>query len=529
MADSFYDLGSYQVAITSTSENAQLWFNRGLILCYGFNHQEAYECFKFALDADPDCAIAHWGKAYVLGCNYNKPWEAFDPEDAARSVREAFKATQEATKRKEGTLPFERALIDALPSRYQSEGPAGDMAQWVNDFANAMRKAYAQVPESLEVAAIFAEAMMNRTPWQLWDIKSGNAAPGADTTEILRVLETALEMSAHPERGLPAANALRKLVPDAGHLNHMPSHIDVLVGDYEAAIDANTAGIEADTKFLAKRGPHNFYTLYRCHNYHFKIYGAMFAGRYQAAIDTAEQMIETLPEELLRVESPPMADWLESFVSVKQHVLVRFGRWHDIIGQALPSDGTLFCVTTAMIWYAKAVAHGVLGDLAEAKRCAAEFDNAVARVPESRTLFNNKCVDILAVAREMMLGEITYRETEYARAFEHLRSAVALDDALPYDEPWGWMQPARHALGALLLEQGHMEESMVVYETDLGLNGVLPRPCQHPNNIWSLKGYQECLRRSGRAEESEQVAQKIGSLESGCDVAIQFSCYCRKQ
>jgi len=454
--------------------------------------------------------------------------------------------TQKALELREGTSQFERLLIEALPHRYQAAAARDDLEKWNDDFAAAMRKAYAQMPDNPEIAAIFAEAMMNRTPWQLWDINAGTVAEGADTREILDVLDKALaadgmthpgilhmyihamEMSPHPERALPAANALRGLVPDAGHLAHMPSHIDVLVGDYVAAIDANTAGIEADTKFLARRGPLNFYSLYRCHNYHFKIYGAMFAGQYETAITTADQMLATLPEELLRVESPPMADWLESFVSVKQHVMVRFGRWHEIIAQELPADQSLFSVTTAMIWYAKAVAHGVLGNVTEAKACAAGFDAALARVQESRYLFNNRCIDILAVAREMMLGEIAYRERLYPEAFEHLRNAVALDDALPYDEPWGWMQPARHALGALMLEQGHVEESLAVYEADLGLNDSLPRACQHPDNIWSLKGYHECLQKLGRMQEAEAVRARIEKLEKTSDVSIKFSCFCRK-
>ncbi|UNK40596.1 tetratricopeptide repeat protein (plasmid) [Shinella sp. H4-D48] len=546
MTSDYFDLGSYTVTVTTSSADAELWFNRGLMLCYAFNHQEAYECFNRAIAADPGCAIAYWGKAFVLGCNYNKPWAAFDPVDAAKSIDEAFAMTQKAMALREGTTLVERLLIEALPTRYQSGSPGGDLDQWNNDFANAMRKAYEQLPGNLEIAALFAEAMMNRTPWQLWDINKGTIAEGADTQEVLDVLEKALanggmshpgtlhmyihamEMSPHPERALAAANALRNLVPDAGHLNHMPSHIDVLVGDYVAAIDANSKAIEADKKYLELRGPINFYSLYRCHNFHFKIYGAMFAGQYQTAITTADEMLATLPEELLRVESPPMADWLESFVSVKQHVLVRFGRWKEIIAQELPSDQTLFSVTTAMIWYAKAVAHGVLGNVVEAKACAGEFDAALARVQESRYLFNNRCIDILAVAREMMLGEIAYRERAYPEAFEHLRNAVALDDALPYDEPWGWMQPARHALGALMLEQGHVEKSLAVYEADLGLNASLPRACQHPDNIWSLKGYHECLQKLGRFEEATTIRGKIDKLEQNSDVAIRFSCFCRK-
>lgn len=545
--ESYYDLGRYARAITTASPEAQLWFDRGLIWCYGYNHQEAAVCFDRAVAADPDCAMAYWGLAYVSGCNYNKPWMAFDPEDARTAIATAFAATRKAVSLKDRVSPVERLLVEALPSRYPHGEPADDLERWNDDFAAAMRHAYTQAPDDPDVATIFAEALMNRTPWRLWDIKGGVVAPGADTEEAVAVLERAvaaeggaahpgllhmhihaLEMSPHPERALASANALRDLVPDAGHLRHMPSHIDVLVGDYVAAIAANGAAIAADRKYLAREGPVNFYTLYRCHDFHFKIYGAMFAGQSATALATADEMIASIPDALLRVQSPPMADWLEGFVSVRQHVLVRFGRWDEIVAQVLPADGDLYSVTTTMIWYAKAIANGVLGDLVAATACAARFDEALARVQAGRVLFNNRCTDILAVAREMMLGEIDYRAGRFEAAFVHLRAAVALDDALPYDEPWGWMQPARHALGALLLERGHVDEATAVYRADLGLDAALPRPLRHPDNIWSLKGYHECLLRQGRAEEAQDVGQRVAALEQLADIPVRFSCFCRK-
>lgn len=543
----YFDLGSYSRPVTTPSGEAQTWFDRGLNWAYGFNHEEAAVCFRKAIAADPRCAMAWWGLAYVTGCNYNKAWAAFDPEDLRNSVATAYEATQRALALADSLTETEALLIRALPARYQAVNPVEDLNQWNDDFASAMRQVYRQKPDDMEVAAIFAEALMNRTPWQLWDITNNRIADSADTAEVLEVLESAMaqkggmkhpgllhmyihaiEMSPHPERALDAADALRDLVPDAGHLQHMPTHIDVLVGDYASVIASNAAAVEADTRFVDYAGPMNFYSLYRCHNYHFKVYGAMFAGQYTAAIETADAMNATLPEELLLVESPPMADWLEGFVSVKQHVLVRFGRWHDIIAQPLPDNQSLYCVTTAMTWYAKAVANGVLGHVDEARHCAAAFDRAVQKVPASRYIFNNTCLDILAVAREMMLGEIAYREGAYDEAFAHLRRSVDLDDNLPYDEPWGWMQPARHALGALLLEQGRVEEAYDVYRADLGLVQTLPRPCQHPNNIWSLRGYHECLLRLGKADEAAEYERKLTAAEQHADVTVKVSCFCRK-
>ena len=542
----YYDLGSYSRAVTTASAEAQLWFDRGLLWGYGYNHDESVACYQRALEFDPDCAMAYWGIAYSSGCNYNKPWEAFDPEEIQRSVAAAYDATREAMSRLDSVSAFEQALISALPSRYPARVPVEDMSSWNDDFANAMRKVYAGFGDDLEVATLFGESIMNRTPWDLWDLKTGQVAAGADTAEAIEVLEKALEldgalkhpgllhiyihlmeMSPFPQRALKACDALRSLAPDAGHLNHMPTHIDVLCGHYERVVTSNEAAITADRKFLEREGPINFYSLYRCHDYHFKIYGAMFLGQYRPAIETAEEMISTLPDALLQVESPPMADWLEGFISMKQHVYIRFGKWQEIIDQPLPGDQGLYCVTTAMMHYSKAVALAATGDVPGAEQEVELFDEAMGRVPDSRYVFNNTCLDILAVAREMMLGEVDYRKEDYESAFEHLRKSVELDDNLPYDEPWGWMQPTRHALGALLLEQNRVEDAAAVYRADLGLDATLSRACQHPDNVWSLHGYHECLLRLDRNEEADIIRNRLDLANGRTDVPVKSSCFCK--
>ena len=336
-----------------------------------------------------------------------------------------------------------------------------------------------------------------------------------------------MEMSARPEDALLAGDLLRDLVPDAGHLRHMPTHIDVLCGDYRQVVSANTAAIAADEKYLARRGAMNFYTLYRAHDYHFKIYGAMFAGQSAAALEAAGQLAAAIPEELLRVEVPPMADWLEGFVPMKMHVLVRFGRWQDIIDTPLPADQDLYCVTTAMTHYAKGIAYAVTGQIGEAEEQQREYAAAAGRVPPSRTVFNNTCEDVLRVAGAMLAGELEYRRGNYEAAFAHLRRSVELDDGLPYDEPWGWMQPARHAYGALLLEQGLVSEAEAVYRADLGLDRTLPRACQHPGNVWSLVGYHECLVRLGKHEQAGIIEQQLTIAAAYADVPIESSCFCR--
>ncbi len=546
----YYDLGTYSRAVTTKSIEAQQWFDRGLLWTFGFNHDEAVQCFKKALEQDSGCAMAWWGIANAIGANYNKPWEAFDPEDLSASLTTARNAVEEALSRRDGVTPVEDALISALPARYPSASPVDDMMPWVDDFANAMREVHRAHPQDNDVCTLFAEALMNRTPWALWDLKTGDIAEGADTAEAAEVLETAMarteaagetahpgllhmyihlmEMSPHPQKALKACDALRGLVPDAGHLEHMPTHIDVLCGHYPAVLSSNQAAIDADRKYLDREGALNFYSLYRCHDYHFKIYGAMFIGQYGAAITAAEEMISTLPEDLLRTESPPMADWLEGFISMKQHVLIRFGKWREIVAQDLPDNQDLFCVTTAMMHYATAVAHAASGNVPAAEAEASLFETAFSRVPDSRYVFNNTCLDILAIAREMMLGEIAYRRGDFDDAFQHLRTSVELDDNLPYDEPWGWMQPARHALGALLLEQGEVEEAASVYRADLGLDDTIPRACQHPDNVWSLHGYHESLIRLGRTEEAALVKQRLDLANGRTDVPIKASCFCKQ-
>jgi len=547
--DDYFDLGDYHREITTSSPEAAVWFDRGLIWSYGFNHEEAVVCFERAAAADPDCAMAQWGIAYALGPNYNKPWEFFDASDLRTTVERTHTAVAEAQRLASHATPAEQALIDALALRFptaDSAGAAEKWSVWNTYYAEAMLRVHAAYADDLDVAALTADALMNLTPWELWDLTTGQPAEGARTLEAQHILDTALaqpgglrhpgllhfyihlvEMSGAPEQGLTVADHLRGLVPDAGHLNHMPSHLDVLCGEYRAAIAANTTAIAADNRFAARCGPLNFYTLYRAHDMHFRIYAAMFLGQSQVALETVDALERAIPEELLRVESPPMADWLEGFLAMRVHALIRFGRWADILALPLPTDPALYCVTTAMTHYARGVAYAATRRVPEAYAEREAFVAAVARVPESRTIFNNTCVDILGVAGAMLDGEIAYREGAYESAYDHLRRSIALDDALPYDEPWGWMQPTRHAYGALLLEQGHVAEAAAVYAADLGLDGSLPRPQQHPGNVWALHGYHECLVRLGRSAEAQIIGAQLKLATAVADVPIVASCLCR--
>ena len=549
MQEYSYDLGSYSRKITTGSAAAQRWFDRGLVWCYGFNHEEAGVCFRRAAETDPSCAMAQWGLAYAAGPNYNKTWDAFDEDEAAAAVAAAHQAASRAAELASGCTPAEAALIGAIAKRYPESAMRDGWEEWDQAYADAMRGVHGDNPDDPDIEALFAESLMILSPWELWDLETGEVADGAQTLEAQSVIENALdrienqgearhpgllhlyihlaEMSPHPEKALPACDQLRNLVPDAGHLQHMPTHIDVMCGDYSRVVSSNHDAIVADRRYLKREGALKFYTLYRCHNYHFKAYGAMFLGRRKDALEAAEELTATLPEEVLQVESPPMADWVEAFVPVTQHVQIRFGMWEDIVAAELPKNSGLFCVTAATMRYARAVAYASMDRVGEAEAEALAFEQAYASVPDTRFLFNNSCLDILAVARKMMLGEIAYRKGAFDSAFQLLREAVEMDDSLPYDEPWGWMQPVRHALGALLLEQGRTEEALAVYRADLGLDGQLPRQCQHPENVWSMSGYLECLEKLGQTDLIPATRQRFRIAAARADVPVRSSCFCR--
>jgi tetratricopeptide (TPR) repeat protein len=539
----YFDLGSYSRRITTRSGEARQWFDRGLVWLYGFNHEEAIVCFGKALEADSDLALAHWGIAHAAGPNYNRPWETFEAEDREAALATARRAVAAAAALLDRGSPIERRLIEAVRER-APETLVEDFAPCNDRYAAAMRDVYQADPDDLDVTALFAEALMNRTPWQLWDLPSGKPAQGADTLEAKTVLERAfaevdgawdhpgclhmyihlMEMSPHPELALRHGDRLSTAVPDSGHLIHMATHIDVLCGDYQNVVARNALAIAADRRFLDHAGPDNFYTVYRCHNYHFRIYGAMFLGQPTAALATADELTAMLPASLLA----NWADWFESFVPMKQHVLIRFGMWEAILAQSLPEEPELFSMTTAVMRYARTVALANTGRIAAAEAERERFFTAQAAVQESRMLFNNTCRDILQIAEAMLEGELAYHQGNPDAAFAHLRRAVELDDTLPYDEPWGWMQPTRHALGALLLDQGRLEEAEAVYRADLGLDATLARACQHPRNVWSLHGLHECLTRRGETVEVQHLKLELERALARSEVPVRASCYCRR-
>ncbi len=537
----YYDLGAYSRAGVSRNTEAQKWFDRGLNWTYGYNHEEAVVCFRHAVAADPDCALAHWGIAYATGPNYNYHWEHFTPE-IKQSCLEVVDASLSAAEACATGLAAD--LVAALRKRFPADASVEDFGPFNDVYAAEMRKVFRKYPDDKDVVTLAVEALMNRTPWQLWDLKAAKPTDGADTLEAQGMLETAfdtlegawahpgllhlyihiMEMSPTPEKALRMGDALTDIARDQGHLQHMATHVDVLCGHYENVVRRNKRAYVADQKFIAREGTMNFYTTYVCHDLHFRLYGAMFLGQMGPALEAAGELEKILTPEVVT----PSADFLEAYYGMRQHVLIRFGQWETLKKSKLPEDTELYSFTTALVHYSRTIAFAATGEVDKAHAERELFRAAQARVPETRLLFNNTCESILQVAEQMLEGEYHYRRKEYDLAFEHLRRSVALDDALPYEEPWGWMQPTRHALGALLLEQGRVEEAEAVYRADLGYDSTLSRAAQHPDNVWSLHGLHECLVKLGKADQAVLIKQRLDLANARADVPIKASCGCRQ-
>ncbi|TGJ66015.1 hypothetical protein EYR41_009944 [Orbilia oligospora] len=547
-----FNLGDYTREISTGSEEAQHWFNHGLNWCFGFNHEEGMACFQNALEADPKCVMAHWGIAYASGPFYNLLWCEMGELEAAMAVTLAHSHLAQANALAARATPTENRLIAALAKRFELRPPAlpADYDRCEINYVKAMREVQKDFPEDQDVAALFVEALITRTPRRLWDMKTGEVAAGADTIEALEICEKSiddaeragttphpaiihlhihlLEMSHMPERAMQSADRLRTLCPDAGHMNHMPGHIYLLCGEYEKAKLASEAAIKADDIYSQWAGSVNFYVAARCHHIHLMMYTCMFLGQYEPARAAAEKMKSIVSRDILTVpDRPEMVMRAEGYYAMAIHMPVRFGKWKDIIDTPAPDDPHLFPVSTVMHHYARGVAYAALKKTSEAERERILFHETRSRVPPGRRLLNNTAVDILAIAELMLDGEIAYRKGDYDEAFVHLRKAVEIDENLNYCEPWAWMHPPRHALGALLLEQGHSTEAEQVYREDLGICGTLQRCSQHRDNIWALHGLVECLQARGDTEELAIISEKLEKARLLADTIITSSCMCR--
>jgi tetratricopeptide (TPR) repeat protein len=551
MSDGYFQLHEPNRAVTTKSPAARRWFDRGLAWSFAYNQEEAVTCFREALKHDPGCAMAWWGVAFAAGPFYNRPWSRYSPVEIAETLSICRTAARNALENSTSVTLWEHALIDAIALRY----PLGetlsqdrlDRAQ--DDFAAGMREAHRKFPEDADIAALFAEAAITRTPRRLWNIRTGEPMAGADTAEALALLERfiamrelagepphpgvlhiyihVLEMSPFPEKALKAADLLRDLAADEGHFHHMPAHIYVQCGDYAQSVAVSERAVDADDRYLARIGPENFYTTARCHDFHLLMYAAMMAGQFGPAIRAADRIVGTATPDLLDRRRPFMASILDGYSAMRTHVLVRFGKWMDLAEAPAPPHPELTPLRVAIHVYGKGVANAALGRIPAAEAAKAEFGKAFEAVSEDSVFLSNLTRDILGVAGAMLEGELEYRKGNHEQAFAALRLAVERDDSLNYTEPWAWMHPPRHALGALLAEQKRFAEAEIAYREDLGLVPGVARCCQHPDNIWALTGLLECVERDGRDGEAANLRQRLAFARSRADTSVTASCCCR--
>ena len=572
LAPTDYDFGNasnyfFATTITCASEEARAMYVEAFGHMLNYNHEQAIACFSKVTELDPTCAMAWWGIAYCLSSSYN--WSA--------GLGPGYDAIQQAISLKDRCSELEQDLIMALSKRHTKEArdnanPAalnmGNSPELNQAFAEAMAPLYEKYSGNLDVTAIYVEALMNLNPWTLWnkDASTGEITPVDDSTLMLiKIIEDAfesseeakvhpalchlychaLELSPFPERALPAADVLRTLMPGCGHLVHMPSHIDAWVGQWKEAMDCNIAAVEADDHYVELTGNESqFYKFYRMHNHHFVVWCAMFEGQYETAMKYARKAAATLPAGdenhgvrfMLAGIIPMGAIFLESYVTMPWHVMIRFGKWDEILAEPMQTEKDAFPATIATQHYARGVAYASKGMVPEAEAEQVLFKEALTNPALAGRLMHNNLMyqdpaegpSILNVNAAILEAEIEYRrqflakangeDYDFTAAFDELRRGVDLSLNLAYNEPWGQMQPVRHILGALLFEQGEIEEAEAVYRADIEL---------WKDNMWGLLGLKLCLEARGDApEELAEVTALFNERSSRADIRPAKTCFC---
>lgn len=509
-------LGGLSRKVTTGSAEAQRYFDQGLAFLYAFNHDEAIRAFRRASEIDPKCAMALWGIAIANGPHINNMAVPKERE------KEAFGALAKA-RTLAGASPVERAMIEALSSRYADPQPT-DRTALNQAYAGAMRAVWKTYPRDADVGALFAESLANLRPWDLW-LPDGKPQPG--TEELVATIDSilamapkhpfanhlmihAVEASRHPEKADGAANALRDLQPGLGHMVHMPSHIDVRRGRWQEAIVANAKAIEADRRYTARAPEQGFYRLYMSHNHHMLTYAAMMTGQSALALKTIREMVADIPLEFFKENA-----WADGLMAAPLEVLMRFGRWDEILGT--PQFPEFVPISRALQHYARAVSYAAKDDLGSAQKEQAAFMEARVLVAKEATFGNNTGSDLLDVAEHLMKGEILFRSRKVEEALAALREAVAREDKLRYDEPPDWIQPVRHALGAALLQAGRLGEAEAVFRSDL---------TRLPGNGWSLFGLARSLRLQKRAGEAAVIEKQFATAWKNADMKIRSACLC---
>jgi tetratricopeptide (TPR) repeat protein len=513
----FDGLGGHARKVTTTSPEAQRYFDQGLAFMFAFNHDESIRAFRRATELDPKCAMAFWGIAIANGPHINNP---VVPEDRARA---AWDALARAKALAGSASPVERALIEALGSRYARPQPA-DRKPLEQAYADAMRPVWKAYPRDADVGALFAESLADLRPWDFWTA-DGQPQPG--TEELLATLEAvlaldprhplgnhllihALEASPHPERADAAADALRDLQPGLGHMVHMPSHIDVRRGRWQQAIEANAKAMEADRRYKARVPEQGFYRLYMAHNHHMLTYAAMMTGQSELALKTIREMVADIPVEFVKENA-----WADGFLGMPLEVLMRFGRWDEVLAE--PEAPEFAPISRSIRHYARAVAYASKGDVPAAEKEQAAFVAERGRVAKEATFGNNSALEVLGVAEHLMKGEILYRAGRTDEGIAALREAVAREDKLRYNEPPDWIQPVRHALGAALLQAGRFPGAETVFREDLA---------RLPGNGWGLYGLQRAVQLQERHDEAAAMEKQFDAAWEKADLKIKSPCLC---
>jgi len=515
----FARLGSYHRKISTSSPEAQQYFDQGMRLLWAFNHDESARSFAQAATIDPGCAICYWGLALTVGPNYNLPMLA---EPRAKVASDALGRAKQHTA---SATPVEQALIDALSKRYPSATPLdpSTIGPVLVAYADAMRDVAKKFPDDLDVQVMYAEALMTTNAWKLWTV-DGN--PATNTPEIQQTFERVLakdpghpganhyyihtmEASPTPERAVAAAERLRGMMPDAGHLQHMPAHIMQRVGRYADASAANRDGVTADVAYMASTRPLDYYGMYLAHNYQFLAYSAAMEGRKAEALDAVAKMRDSMPVEMLL--QLPGADW---YMTETYMVMLRFGLWDQLLAEHAP-DSRL----TAQLGgyqYARAVALASKGRVDDAKGALAELEKIAAATPADAGAGLGLARDVLAVAVLVAKAEIARASGQKDEAIAKFNDAIAKEDWLAYDEPADWFVPVRHQLGALLLDTGKAREAEAIYREDLR---------RHPKNGWALVGLAQALRAQKKDAEAEQIDREFATAWSRADVKLTKSVF----
>jgi tetratricopeptide (TPR) repeat protein len=496
-------LGDYHFPITAANADAQVYFDQGIRLLYGFNHDEAARYFRRAAELDPQAPMPYWGVALSIGPNYNDA-----AVDAARA-QATYDAVKNAEQRAQNVSARERDYIAALAKRYPSPEPAADWLGFHRDYSQAMREMVEKYPDDLDAATLFGESLMMLRPWQLWSLE-GEPAPG--TLELVAVLESvlrrnpnhpganhfyihAVEASRNLERAIPSATRLMTLTPGAGHLVHMPGHIFLQTGDFDLAAETNVKASAADRAFIERTGATGVYPLmYWTHNIHFVAYARAQQGRYDEAKQAANEMVENVADGDREMQM------LEGFRLYPLMVDLRFHRWDTIL--ATPEPERTRQLSHAFWRYARAMALAGQNKVREATAEQRRFERERASVPpEGQYLINNKAGDLLTLAAATLDAQVAAARGEQSAAIAAWRRAVELEAALAYDEPPAWFYTVRQSLGGALLKNGDGVEAERVFRDALETR---------PRDGRLLFGLWQTLLAQGRANEAVLVQEQFG-------------------